>query len=290
MKILLTTAFLLALGLGQHASAQGPVRGTLRGVGEAAVQGTRGVVDAAADTTRAAGQATLNAGERTAVVARNIAGATAQGVRNGAAAITPNIPAEARLNADGPVDRNARWRFARHNGEWWYYTPQNAWMYHRNNDWNTFSEDKFQPMSQPHTVGYRGQNTATDQLSASQPVRIDRYGREFICDNGRPMYLNETQDDHQAWNGQGKPDYAPSRPAEAGVETPETSAQDQTATPEATATPEGSAPPAATVTPEVNDAAENSGSPQSSREINNNPNPAPEGQPGTTGVPNSDNN
>lgn len=227
MKILLTTAFVISLGIGQAALAQGPVRDGLRQAGGAAVQGTRNAVGAAADATRAVGRATLNTVERAGEGARNVAGATAQGIRGGVDALTPNIPAQARIDAQGPIDRNAQWRFARHNDEWWYYTPRNEWMYHRHNQWNDFTADKFQPLAQPYSVGYRGVEGATGQLPASQTIRTDRYGREYICDNGRPVYLDETHGAPQPLDDRGEPDYAPPRPAEASGVNPQPSLQEQ---------------------------------------------------------------
>src|SRR5687768_12070759 len=109
----LTTAVLcaaIALSLAQTADAQGPVRRALRGAGEVAAEGAR---------------------------------ATARGAAIAADAATPGIPAEARLG--GPVDRNARWRMTQHNGDWWYYTPDNTWQYQRDGEWKTYAADTYTP-------------------------------------------------------------------------------------------------------------------------------------------------
>ena len=85
----------------------------------------------------------------------------ARGVVAGVDALTPNIPLQARAGATlqaGDLARDARWRFAQHNGEWWYYSPENAWMYHRDGQWNTFAQDSFQPnpAAGQYSAGYRG--------------------------------------------------------------------------------------------------------------------------------------
>jgi hypothetical protein len=148
-----TTAILcatIALSLAQSADAQGPVRRALRGAGEVAVEGAR---------------------------------ATARGAAIAADAITPGIPAEARLG--GPVDRNARWRMTRHNGDWWYYTPENSWMYQRDGEWKTYAVDTYTPNA-THAAGYRGVNTFDSQ----QMVFIDSGGRAVICQNGRITFVD----------------------------------------------------------------------------------------------------
>jgi hypothetical protein len=48
--------------------------------------------------------------------------------------------AAANLNATANNDRSARWRFRQHNGEWWYWTPQNTWMYHRSGNWSPYDQ------------------------------------------------------------------------------------------------------------------------------------------------------
>ena len=236
MRRLLTTTALLGIGVAcaSHATAQGPVREGLRRTGEIAAEGTAASYSGNGDKLlRAVGQGTLNA-----------AGATAQGVRQGVDAVTPVLPLQARGDANlsaAEQRRDARWRFARHNGEWWYYSPENRWMYHRNGDWNEFAEDRFQPLPQQgqrYAMGYRGvdpaaqgdQPTQWDQSQqVTHQVRTDRWGRQYICENGRPVYLDQSGFErqsadynmNQAQGGDGTQDYAPPRPAEAGPATAE---------------------------------------------------------------------
>jgi hypothetical protein len=150
-----------AIGAANFAQADGPVRAGLRGVGEIAVEGTRRVVEGTAQAARGVGEA-----------AGNIAAGTAQGVRNGVDAVTPNTSIRPLGGNLARMDQSpsARWRFARQNGEWWYYTPQNNWMYHRDGQWHAYDQASFRSLDQnqgqmaqgqmldgqQHTTGYRG--------------------------------------------------------------------------------------------------------------------------------------
>jgi hypothetical protein len=118
MRSTIKIAALAAIGIGAAdlASAQGPIREGLRRTGEAAANVTRGVAQGTANVARGVGE-----------VAVGTARATGD-------ALTPNTPFQARAGANlsaADQSRDARWRFARHNNEWWYYNPQNQWMYHR---------------------------------------------------------------------------------------------------------------------------------------------------------------
>ncbi|HVU88397.1 MAG TPA: hypothetical protein VHD36_13840 [Pirellulales bacterium] len=57
----------------------------------------------------------------------------------------------------------ARWRYRRHNGRWWYYTPANNWMVFHNNAW----------------APYRAGMFASEQRMTSQPVRRYSYDPGF---------------------------------------------------------------------------------------------------------------
>src|SRR5688572_12614072 len=103
----------ITMCLADAAAAQGPVRRALRGAGEATADAAR---------------------------------VTGQGVRAGVDAVTPDVPAQARVGGD--VDRNASWRRMQHNGDWWYYTPENSWMVYRDNEWTAYSADNFTPSQQ----------------------------------------------------------------------------------------------------------------------------------------------
>jgi hypothetical protein len=206
MRTILVGSCCLALGLTvvSTASAQGPVRQGLRRTGEIAAEGTRRVVEGAADVTRGVVGGAAD-------VTRGVVQGTARGIGATADALTPGVPLQARAGANlsaADAGREARWRFQQHNGEWWYYTPQNQWMYHRDGRWNDFAQDTFQPnaaFAGEYGTGYRGleQGQPVDQGYAQQgyaqegqfqgPVYTlhrDSQGREFICDNGRRVYVN----------------------------------------------------------------------------------------------------
>jgi len=38
-----------------------------------------------------------------------------------------------------PTPVKEAWRYTLHNGEWWYWMPQNRWVFWRNNQWNGFT-------------------------------------------------------------------------------------------------------------------------------------------------------
>lgn len=257
MKWFLLTVTSLSLGLAAgSASADGPVRQTLRGVGGAAVEGTRAVAQGAGAVARGTGQAaagvargaadvgrtvvggtvdagravvggtaqagraivggTVDAGRAvvggTVDAGRAIVGGTARGVAAGVDAITPDVPLQARAGAAlqaGDMGRDARWRFAQRNGDWWYYTPQNQWMYHRDGQWNQFSQESFTPNPQfsgQYGVGYRGEAGQAGMggqasVGANNSGRVyrlnhDAQGREFIWDNGHRVYF-DNQSGHQ---------------------------------------------------------------------------------------------
>jgi hypothetical protein len=239
MKLFLASISCVAIGVAvaNSATAQGPVRQGLRRTGEIAVEGTRAVAEgagavvrgtgeAAADVARGAGQAAagvargagraaVGVAEGAANAGRAVVGGTARGVAAGVDAITPEIPIQARAGANlqaRDLDRNARWRFQQHHGDWWYYSPQNAWMYHRDGQWNQFSEDTFTPNPQfagEYATGYRGvdagQQAGVDPYAAQgaqagayaqgpvYQLHVDGNGREYICDNGQRVYFDEGQ-------------------------------------------------------------------------------------------------
>jgi hypothetical protein len=207
MRTFLVASCCLALGLSvtSTASAQEPVRQGLRRAGEIAVEGAGRVVQGAADVTRGVVGGAAD-------VTRDVVQGTARGVAATADALTPNIPLQARAGANlsaADARRDARWRFQQHNGEWWYYTPNNQWMYHRDGRWNDFAQNTFQPnpaFAGQYGTGYRGmeQGQSPDQGYTQQgyadqgyqtqgPAYVlhrDANGREFICENGRRVYVN----------------------------------------------------------------------------------------------------
>jgi hypothetical protein len=76
--------------------------------------------------------------------------ATRKAVR---AETNPNAAARQDARANTAVGAD-RWRFTRHNNQWWYYTPQNTWMYHHNNVWNAY--DRATYTAPRYETGYRG--------------------------------------------------------------------------------------------------------------------------------------
>ncbi|RIK83864.1 MAG: hypothetical protein DCC67_05570 [Planctomycetota bacterium] len=117
-----------------------------------------------------AGQGLSRAGQAVAEGAR----AAVQGTANLAAGV-----ADAGARAASTMDRSpqARWRFTRQNGQWWYYGPNNNWMYHRDGQWHAYaapaspsaapspdqqlagepqSEQRLASPGQPYSAGYRG--------------------------------------------------------------------------------------------------------------------------------------
>jgi hypothetical protein len=237
MRFSIRAAAFAAIGLGavNLAAAQGPIREGVRRTGEAAANVTRGVVEGTADAARGVAQGTANVARGVGEVAAGTVRGTGR-IAGNALGITPNTPIQARAGANlSAVDqgREARWRFARHNGEWWYYSPQNEWMYHRDGNWDRFSQDSFQPLNQgqqfaqgqpidqgqQYSSGYRGvdqgqpmpnQGQAFQDQGFQQQVRYDRQGRAFICENGRPLYLDEGQ-----FQGEGQYDQAQMSPTPA---------------------------------------------------------------------------
>lgn len=303
MRTAIRVAAFAAIGAGAAnlAVAQGPIREGLRRTGEAAVDVTRGVAQGTANVARGVGEAAIG----TARVAGDV--------------LTPRTPFQARGGANLGVrddGREARWRFSRHNNEWWYYTPRNNWMYHRGGDWQQFSQDSFEPINQSqldegrqfaqdqpsgqgqqYSSGYRG-GAAQGQMSQDQGVhqqlRHDRHGRAYICENGRPVYVDESQH-HEQWQSQdGQMSPTPATPEEyraerqnlderdANVEAQQDQTQSSIQANEAPATP--TAPTNATGDADVSSAP--AGDDTSSqvqpgvaapREINNNPSPQTQG-------------
>ena len=65
---------------------------------------------------------------------------------------TRDVNPNASRNADStsnqsrsqPWDLNGnRWRFTRHNGEWWYWNPDSRWLYWRDGQWQGYSPDQY---------------------------------------------------------------------------------------------------------------------------------------------------
>jgi hypothetical protein len=211
------------------ARAQGPVRQGLRDVGGAAAQGARGVAQGAGQVVQGAGQVVQGAGQAAVQGGRAAIQGTGQvlrGTAQGVRAITPAIPWQGQAGANlqaGDRIRDARWRFQRHNGEWWYYSPEAAWHYHRDGHWNQYAADSFTPSpnaEQQYSTGYRGleQNAAATQ---GHEVRTDAHGRQFICVNGQPVYLDESQQSATDPSAQPQGDQGAASPTPADQQQPQ---------------------------------------------------------------------
>lgn len=218
MRKFLLAASLAALALTPAwAVGQGPIRQGLRATGEAAARGTRAVaqgtgrvLQGTADATRNVVGGAVDATGRVvggaANATRAVVGGTARGVAAGVDAVTPDLPLQARAGAnlsEADRARDARWRFAQHNGEWWYYGADNQWQYHRDGNWTRFDQETFAAnpnFSGEYATGYRGmegdaQPHAQGQYNSGQAytLRHDQDGREYICDNGQRVYFDQGQ-------------------------------------------------------------------------------------------------
>jgi hypothetical protein len=303
MRKHLIAASLAALTLAPAwAFAQGPIREGLRATGEAAAQGTRAVVQGTGRVLQGTAEATRNVIGGTvdatgrviggaADATRAVVGGTARGVAAGVDALTPDLPLQARAGAnlsEADRARDARWRFAQHNGEWWYYSPENQWMYHRDGNWNQFEQNTFAAnpaFSGGYATGYRGpegeaaiqgdaqfqgQDQYGGQYASGRTYTLyrDADGREYICDNGQRVYFDQGQQGQQEWSAdqQGnQPTPTPAIPTEAGADV---SVQSNA--------------PAVPTAPAAGGSADASLAPDSPRDINQSTPPATQGTPDPT--------
>jgi hypothetical protein len=70
-----------------------------------------------------------------------------------AATYTGAIPAAPMVPAGYGADRNS-WRYVYNGDQWWYYTPQNSWMYYGTNQWQPYQAGA--NAAPRYTTGYRG--------------------------------------------------------------------------------------------------------------------------------------
>jgi hypothetical protein len=85
--------------------------------------------------------------------ARRAAGAAAEAL--GAPGVENRIEnRQQRREARREIAEADRWRYRWHNGEWWYYTPENRWMYYRDNNWSDYDANTWAPRR--YSAGYRG--------------------------------------------------------------------------------------------------------------------------------------
>jgi len=98
-----------------------------------------------------------------------------------------------RVNPNDP-------RLVRFNNEWWYWMPDNSWMYYRGNNWNRYDQSGFQPLTSGtggYQTGYRGTGPAyyLDENGL-------RYRRTYAPDTPRAQALEAVrqQGNSQATN------------------------------------------------------------------------------------------
>jgi hypothetical protein len=193
-------------------------------------------------------------------------------------------------------------------------------MYHRGNDWQPFAAESYAPpqgselqagdqqfANQPieqsgeHTMGYRGDAVAQPQAGqqAGSQVFVDRCGRHYICENGRRVYVSLEQGEMASSDQGYQQSWSQPTPAEPMPPAEDAEAQDQAqdATAAAAIPPANPTPPAADAeaaagaeasadVPGVSDRS-SIDAPASPREVNNAPDPAPEGRATTGGATDS---
>ncbi len=94
--------------------------------------------------------------------------------------------------ADKPQAQSQnQWRFTFHNGEWWYWLPENHWVYWRNNKWNDYNPRTFTSINSSglmpagRSAWNYGSQAVTD--SDNRPF----YGHSLSTLDRRPLEENE---------------------------------------------------------------------------------------------------
>lgn len=88
-----------------------------------------------------------------------------------------------------PSGTDTNWRYRWHEGQWWYWTPQERWMVHRNGSWTDYAAAISTPSpgcngsGAPYTASYGPTPYTTFYRSSdlqspvsSQPYSSDGYG------------------------------------------------------------------------------------------------------------------
>ena len=94
-----------------------------------------------------------------------VGGANQQTNDNLATGRTGATSSEQAINSQSPVNND--WRMVNYNGRWWYWTPDNNWLYQQNNQWQPYNGPLAGRNAQLFNgrrvqAGYRG----TDNLNA----------------------------------------------------------------------------------------------------------------------------
>lgn len=55
----------------------------------------------------------------------------------------PVVEQSANVPDRSTKNQRSSWRYRRHNGEWWYWSPQERWLYWRDGSWHVYVPDRF---------------------------------------------------------------------------------------------------------------------------------------------------
>jgi hypothetical protein len=108
------------------------------------------------------------------------------------------LPAASGAEQKAKVD-DQQWRFTYHNGEWWYWLPENRWVYWRNDRWNDYNPQTFAYPNNYGTTGvpagrvdggYSGQSVSNDEIRPYYGHAESQLDRRPLETNGEvgPFY------------------------------------------------------------------------------------------------------
>jgi hypothetical protein len=84
-------------------------------------------------------------------------------------------------------DQN-KWRYVVHNGEWWYWMPDNRWVFWRNNKWNDYNRQTYTlPNS---SVGIAGNLAGSGGRAGNTSDIRPFYGHALSSLDRRPVEEN----------------------------------------------------------------------------------------------------
>jgi hypothetical protein len=105
--------------------------------------------------------------------------------------------AEQKAKQNDQKQDDQQWRFTFHNGEWWYWLPENRWVYWRNNRWNDYDPQTFAYRHVPSVVpagrveaGYSGETVRNDDIRPFYGHSDSQLDRRPLEQNGEvgPFY------------------------------------------------------------------------------------------------------
>jgi hypothetical protein len=85
------------------------------------------------------------------------------------------------------------WRLVQHDGRWWFWTPEQTWMYFNGGRWNDYSVDTNADGGSRYSVGYRGDNYRGNNLDPVQPRGV--VGPIYDGNHGTTTNPIRTQDE-----------------------------------------------------------------------------------------------